>query len=250
MHSNGRRYAYITSRRSDRKPDGSGSALPFEQTALVTRQVAAALRLSVGNESWISSVIRSHADKHARPSDQLHDLSICHCRWDLPTFDPIGDGPELFALRFRYCLVHFEESQSGFHGLEIDVRIAEAGQKRQTEGFEKAFERFVGRHGIANLVGYDSETDVAHADAARKQQIPNEVGRGMDIDCRGRHRDHDAIRAGKHFLEQKAGSACRRVDNELSRVRWHVHLDPAQAVALWGCRIGGINPVPKRVAQT
>jgi len=62
--------------------------------------------------------------------------------------------------------VHFEEPQSGFHGLEIDVGVAKAAQQRQSESFEKALERFVRWHGIANLVGDHAQADIAHPDAA------------------------------------------------------------------------------------
>src|SRR5207245_9753700 len=95
------------------------------------------------------------------------------------------------------------------------LRVAEPGEKRQVERAEEALERLVDGARLAYTVGDYGEPDIVGADAARDQQVADEIRRGVDVDRRRRDRDEDAMRAREHLLQEQPGGAGRRVDHEL-----------------------------------
>ena len=172
-----------------------------------------------------------HRQERRRPrfDDQLRRLQ------------PLDDRHELLPLDGRGGKLHLEHADAALRRRYIRLGVGNACQQRQVEGIQEALERLVDRQRFLHPVRDHREADVVDADAPGDQEVADEIRRRMDVDRRRCDRNHDAVRAAEHLLQDQAGRARGRVDHELARVVRHAHVEAAHAPGLRRRRVRAVD---------
>jgi hypothetical protein len=73
--------------------------------------------------------------------------------------------------------------------------------------------------------------------------------RRVNVDGGRRHGDEDAVGLAQELLQQHPGNAARGVDDELLRLRGHVHPEAAQLAEFLGRAVGAVDLREARFAR-